>query len=129
MLAREDRLSPQELADLLDLSAATLAGWRSRDHGPPYMSVGRKIWYPRAKAEAWLETRLQLQRTKDDDAPQSTGNMALPIQGRRKRMQRHHAFGRPQTKRDASEEHGGRAQTGTSRGAQSEAPCHDEALL
>lgn len=56
-------LTPKELADLLGLSPITLAVWRSRRVGPPYIKLGdgksAKVLYPADKLEAWLEKRLR----------------------------------------------------------------------
>ena len=56
---RETLLSPEELASNLEISPATLATWRCLHVGPPFLKVGRKIWYPKERVNAWLAAKLQ----------------------------------------------------------------------
>lgn len=46
-------LTTDELAELLGLPAKTLADWRSRGIGPPYMKLGRHVRYRPSAAEEW----------------------------------------------------------------------------
>ena len=68
--SRATLISPQELAETLGLSTATLADWRSQSRGPTYLAVGRKIWYPIDRVEMWLQTNLK--ETGDDGTAQET---------------------------------------------------------
>ncbi|PYV07437.1 MAG: DNA-binding protein [Acidobacteria bacterium] len=52
--ARENLLSPEELAAMVELKPTTLADWRSARKGPRYLRVGRKIWYPKAFVDVWM---------------------------------------------------------------------------
>src|ERR1039458_1072067 len=77
-------ISPEELAQNLGLSPATLADWRCQRRGPAYLKVGRRIWYPKDRVDAWLKTRLQ---ETSDDAEKAIRDVELPVQGVRKRVQ------------------------------------------
>jgi phosphatidylserine decarboxylase len=37
------------------VASATLASWRSRNSGPPYVKVGGRVLYKAADVEAWEE--------------------------------------------------------------------------
>ena len=50
-----DILSQDETAQLLRLSAKTLANWRARARGPRYVKMGGVILYRRADLDAYLE--------------------------------------------------------------------------
>src|SRR4051812_12539490 len=52
--SRENLLTPEELAQNLHLSPATLAAWRSERRGPPFVKVGRRIWYPKETFDGWM---------------------------------------------------------------------------
>ena len=98
---RADLMSPQELADDLGLSLATLADWRSQGRGPAYLKVGRKIWYPRNRVENWLQSRLK--ETTEDGPKEAIREVALQVHAGRSRIQRVNRFGRHRTKRERSE--------------------------
>lgn len=59
LLARDDYMSPSDLAALLGVSAKTLANWRCQRQGPEFFRAGRKIWYPRERVRAWILARLK----------------------------------------------------------------------
>ena len=61
----------------LGLSIATLADWRSQRRGPTYLSVGRKIWYPKDRVDMWLEANLR--ETSNDDFTKAEREMALSL--------------------------------------------------
>ena len=42
-------------ANELGLKPRTLRGWRQKGIGPPYVQVGRQIFYSRAGRVAWLK--------------------------------------------------------------------------
>lgn len=48
-------LLPQEVADLLRVELDTLAKWRWKQIGPPFIKIGRMVRYPRAGVEALLQ--------------------------------------------------------------------------
>jgi hypothetical protein len=47
-------MTPEELAAELDMAMMTLALWRMRQKGPPYVKVGRKILYSRTTVKDWI---------------------------------------------------------------------------
>jgi hypothetical protein len=50
-----DELIPEpDFAKLTGWSVPTLRTWRCLRKGPPYICVGRKIWYRRSAYENWL---------------------------------------------------------------------------
>jgi excisionase family DNA binding protein len=50
-------MSPQELADFLNLPLATIYRWRHLGEGPRASKLGRHVRYRRADVEAWLDAR------------------------------------------------------------------------
>ena len=51
-------LTPNDAADLMQVSVGTLQVWRStRRHGLPYVKVGACVRYRRSDIEAWLDKR------------------------------------------------------------------------
>lgn len=50
-----DFLTPPQLLERWkgQVSAATLATWRSRGNGPPYVKVGGKVLYRVTDVESW----------------------------------------------------------------------------
>ncbi len=57
--ASECLLSPQQVAGITGLSTATLANWRSEGRGPDWLKAGRKVWYPVAEFESWMEGNIK----------------------------------------------------------------------
>jgi predicted DNA-binding transcriptional regulator AlpA len=55
--ARDELLSPDQLAAELDVSPRTLPGWRLRGLGPPYVKVGALVRYRRSDVDAWLRAQ------------------------------------------------------------------------
>lgn len=55
----ESRYLPPPLASVeIGVEVSTLAKWRFKGNGPPYIRCGgRKILYDRADLEAWLNER------------------------------------------------------------------------
>lgn len=53
----ERHLTPEQLADRLGLSKATLAMWRVRGEGPRFLKFGRtqqaRVRYPESAIEEW----------------------------------------------------------------------------
>lgn len=48
-------LTPPEVAEVLDVPERTLADWRHRGTGPPWLRVGRHARYPEAGLAGWIE--------------------------------------------------------------------------
>lgn len=48
-------LTPQDLAELLQVPLTTIYGWRYKGAGPRGMKVGRHVRYRRADVETWLD--------------------------------------------------------------------------
>src|SRR6202167_4719868 len=62
-------------------SPATLADWRSQGKGPAYFKTGRKIWYPKDRVDAWLESQMRDGGTRHGTANQGREG-ALQLQVR-----------------------------------------------
>ena len=53
-------LTPDDAADMMQVSAGTLQVWRSTGrHGLPFIKVGSCVRYRRCDIEAWLDQRTQ----------------------------------------------------------------------
>lgn len=50
----EEYLTPEQLAELLQVSEKTLRRWRNEGTGPPFVRIGRIIRYRKRAALAWL---------------------------------------------------------------------------
>lgn len=50
-------LRTADVARMLDVSEATLRGWRRQGNGPPYIKVGRAVRYRLEDVERWTEER------------------------------------------------------------------------
>ncbi len=53
----ERLMTPQEVADMLQVPLLTLQTWRANRNGPRGHRVGRHVRYRRADVEAWLGPR------------------------------------------------------------------------
>ena len=51
----QQMMTPDEVADLLQVPLATLYGWRYKGTGPPSVRIGRHLRYSRTDVERWLE--------------------------------------------------------------------------
>lgn len=51
----ERLLTPDEVADTLQVPAATLPQWRYLGRGPKYIKVGRHVRYRVVDLERWLD--------------------------------------------------------------------------
>lgn len=47
-------MSPDEVAEYLNISIDTIYAWRYRLSGPPCMKVGRHLRFHKAEVDAWL---------------------------------------------------------------------------
>jgi Helix-turn-helix domain len=45
----------QAAAEMLGVQVSTLAAWRCRKKGPPYLKVGKGVRYRVADLNAWIE--------------------------------------------------------------------------
>ncbi len=48
-------LNTEEAAESLRMSAITLHRWRKAGKGPPYIEMGRKVYYRRVDLDRWVE--------------------------------------------------------------------------
>lgn len=51
----EKLLNPCEVSELTGIPTATLAQWRYRKQGMPYLRIGRLVRYDQADVIAWLQ--------------------------------------------------------------------------
>lgn len=51
----EDILKASYVADWIEIEEKTLAQWRWRRVGPPYIKVGHQVRYRRSDVQAWLD--------------------------------------------------------------------------
>jgi excisionase family DNA binding protein len=51
----QELMTPEEVAALTGLSPETLAHWRSRGRGIPYLKIGRVVRYAPTDVQAYLE--------------------------------------------------------------------------
>ena len=63
-----DLLNTPETAKALRLGTATLQRWRKSGKGPPYIEMGRKVYYRRADLERWIEEQQRPPRQHVDAA-------------------------------------------------------------
>ena len=54
---RDQLLTPAETAEYLATTTGTLAKWRYRGDGPPYVKAGRSVRYRTAALSAWVKAR------------------------------------------------------------------------
>jgi excisionase family DNA binding protein len=54
----DELLSPQDLADYLDVPVSTLYDWRWRGEGPTGFRAGKYIRYRRSDVEEWIQRQL-----------------------------------------------------------------------
>lgn len=52
---KDKLLTPEELANLIGIPTATLAQWRYRKCGIPYLRIGRLVRYSEADVESFLQ--------------------------------------------------------------------------
>jgi predicted DNA-binding transcriptional regulator AlpA len=53
----ENLMSEDELCKALGLTKPTLQTWRSLRKGPPWIKVGRNIFFDKQKVESWLQAQ------------------------------------------------------------------------
>jgi excisionase family DNA binding protein len=47
--------TPEQVSEIIGLSRDTLAQWRSRKHGIPYLKIGRRVRYDRRDVLEYLQ--------------------------------------------------------------------------
>jgi hypothetical protein len=53
----DSRLSQSSAAEQLGVTEATLANWRWRKYGPPFLKVGRRIEYVQRDIDEWRDAQ------------------------------------------------------------------------
>jgi len=53
-LLGDNYLDEQEEAQELGVTVRTLRHWRARGEGPPYIKIGRSVYYPVTASLVWL---------------------------------------------------------------------------
>lgn len=75
-------IDADEMAALLQVSHLTLTTWRWRRCGPPFIKVGKKIFYPLSEFATWIgdESARQnaLHRTAKKRSPRANGGAKAP---------------------------------------------------
>jgi len=56
-LLLDDLLTEQELAASLEVTVRTLRRWRALRDGPPWLRIGRQVYYRREAVLGWLRRR------------------------------------------------------------------------
>ena len=57
MTDNDELLTPKAVAAEIKLAEATLADWRVRGAGPPFVKLGKRVLYRRGTLRAWLAKR------------------------------------------------------------------------
>lgn len=61
-------LTDDEVATMLQLtSATTLATWRSQKKGPPYLKIGKRVFYTAGDIRDWVVIEAKAQRAANDN--------------------------------------------------------------
>jgi predicted DNA-binding transcriptional regulator AlpA len=55
----DDNLDEAGAAEKLGVSTGTLANWRWRGYGPPFLKIGRRVEYRVSDIEAWRDEQLR----------------------------------------------------------------------
>jgi len=50
-------ISERRVAEILTVAKRTLQRWRKENRGPPWVKVGRKIFYDEDKLKSWMQSR------------------------------------------------------------------------
>lgn len=53
-------IADAEAAEILRQRTQTLAAWRCEKRGPPYVKIGRRIFYRRSDIAEWLGKQLHV---------------------------------------------------------------------
>jgi predicted DNA-binding transcriptional regulator AlpA len=54
-----ERLDDDVTAEQIGITRGTLANWRSRHLGPPYLKIGRRVQYRQEDIDAWFAAQLK----------------------------------------------------------------------
>jgi predicted DNA-binding transcriptional regulator AlpA len=100
--SRDQLWNADELAAEYGIGEATLADWRCDGTGPPYLKIGRIVFYPKALVDDWLDGQVivGLPNTtgEKDVIKEKERKLPLSIPVHEERVQRRHRFGRHATK-------------------------------
>jgi hypothetical protein len=105
--SRDQMWGAEELAAEYGISDATLADWRCDGTGPPYLKLGRKVFYPKALVDDWLGGQLILGLSgtgEEDVVKRKVRKLALSVPIHADGVQRRHRFGRHATKDEGGRE-------------------------
>jgi len=58
-------MTPEEVADLLQVPVQTLYAWRYKSEGPPASRVGRHLRYGRSDVEEWIDQNKSTKRKRN----------------------------------------------------------------
>jgi hypothetical protein len=58
-LSFENLLNTAEAAEQLRVKKQTLENWRTRGEGPPFIKVGRRVFYRVSGLDVWLTGRIR----------------------------------------------------------------------
>lgn len=56
-LTQKVYLTAKEVAELYSIPDQTLANWRSKDYGPPFVKMRHRVLYKVKDLENWLDAR------------------------------------------------------------------------
>ena len=59
MTARDEWLSPEDLAEEFRVPVTTIYGWLQKHYGPQGIRVGRHVRYSRSEVERWVADQIQ----------------------------------------------------------------------
>ena len=65
-------INDTELAAALGMSTTTLAIWRSKKLGPPYIKLGKNVFYTYNDLCAWVDDEAKVRRTHNDRRERET---------------------------------------------------------
>ena len=104
--SRDQLWTPEEFAAEYGISEATLADWRCDGTGPPYVKLGRIVFYPHTLVDDWFDSQLVIGPSIGDKDVTKTKvrELALQIPIHEEGVQRRHRFGRHSTKQEGGRE-------------------------
>src|SRR5262245_41845490 len=76
-----DLITPEQTAAIIGQAVPTLASWRSRGQGPPYIKLGREIFYKADSLKLWINSR---ERTNPKCSATFRKRLELPAMGRQR---------------------------------------------
>jgi len=94
--ARENVMSPEELANEYGISVQRLADLRSQGKGPPYFKFAG-IWYPKDGFDSWAEHNM---KGAEIGIKTEERLLALPVRIQGAGVHRQNRFGRHTTKQE-----------------------------